>query len=53
MPDPVFTTVEVTGTSASDVTQAVDNAVAKASKSLRNIDWFEVVTIRGSVEGDD
>lgn len=50
MPDPVFTTVEVTGTSASDVTQAVQNAVAKASESLRNIAWFEVVTVRGSVE---
>lgn len=51
MPDPVFTTVEVTGTSASDVTQAVQNAVTKASESLRNIGWFEVVTVRGSVEG--
>jgi flavin-binding protein dodecin len=29
------------------VTQAVDRAIAKASDSLRNLDWFEVESIRG------
>jgi flavin-binding protein dodecin len=50
MSDPVFTTVEVVGTSGVDVTQAVQNAVDKASETLRHISWFELVTVRGSVE---
>jgi flavin-binding protein dodecin len=51
MPDPVYKTVEVTGTSSVDVSQAVQNAVDKASETLRNINWFEVVTVRGSIDG--
>lgn len=50
MSDPVYKTVEVTGTSRVDVTQAVQTAVDKASESLRNIDWFELVAVRGSVQ---
>lgn len=50
MSDPVYKTVEVTGTSRVDVTQAVRTAVDKASESLRNIDWFELVAVRGSVQ---
>lgn len=45
----MYKTVEVTGTSRVDVTQAVQTAVDKASESLRNIDWFELVAVRGSV----
>jgi flavin-binding protein dodecin len=29
------------------------NAVAKASESLRNLDWFEVVGVRGHIEGGE
>jgi len=50
MSDPVYKTVEVTGTSRVDVTHAVQTAVAKASESLRKIDWFELVAVRGSVQ---
>ena len=50
MPDPVFTTVEITGTSGADVTNAVQDAVDKASETLRNVDWFELLSVRGSVE---
>ena len=50
MSDHVYKTVEITGSSAEGVTQAIDRAVAKASQTLRNIDWFEVVSIRGHVE---
>jgi flavin-binding protein dodecin len=34
------------------VTQAVDDAIRKASQSLRHIDWFEIVSIRGHVAED-
>ena len=47
MSDHVYKSVEITGSSESGVQQAIDNALGKASKTLRNIDWFEVVGIRG------
>ena len=49
MPDHVYKTVEITGTSSAGVTQAIEVAIGKASASLRNIDWFEVVGVRGHV----
>ena len=52
MTDHVYKSVEITGTSTEGVTEAIDVAIAKASQSLRNLDWFEVVGIRGHI-GDD
>jgi dodecin len=49
MSDHVYKSVEITGSSPAGVTEAIDRAVAKASESLRNIDWFEVVSVRGHV----
>ena len=49
MTDHVYKSVEITGSSSKGVTEAIDTAVAKASKTLRNIDWFEVVGVRGHV----
>jgi flavin-binding protein dodecin len=47
MSDHVYKSVEITGSSPEGVTQAIDRAIAKASESLRNLDWFEVVSVRG------
>jgi dodecin len=47
--DHVYKSVEITGTSSQDVTQAVQNAVDKAGETLRNIDWFELVSVRGAI----
>ena len=44
MSDHVYKSVEITGSSPDGVQQAIDNALAKAGKTLRNIDWFEVRT---------
>ena len=49
MSDHVYKSVEITGSSPEGVTQAIDRAIAKASETLRNIDWFEVVAVRGHV----
>ena len=49
MPDKTYKIVEVVGVSDDSMHQAVRNALTKASKTLRNIDWFEVKNIRGSV----
>ncbi len=50
MTDNVYKTVEITGSSSSGVTEAIDVAIAKAAQTLRNLDWFEVQDIRGHLE---
>jgi flavin-binding protein dodecin len=49
MSDHVYKTVEVTGSSPDVISDAVRTAVAKASQTLRNLEWFEVETIRGMI----
>ena len=49
MSEHVYKSVEITGSSPAGVTEAVDRAVAKASETLRNLDWFEVVSVRGQI----
>lgn len=46
---PVYKHVELTGTSTKSVEDAIQNAVARASKTVRNLGWFEVVETRGSI----
>jgi dodecin len=51
MTDHVYKSVEITGSaSEGGIQQGIDNALAKAAKTLRNIDWFEVVGIRGGLD---
>ena len=49
MSDHVYKSVEITGSSPAGVTEAIDRAIAKASETVRNIDWFEVISVRGHV----
>jgi flavin-binding protein dodecin len=49
MSDHVYKSVEITGSSPAGVTEAIDRAIAKASETLRNLDWFEVVSVRGQI----
>lgn len=41
---------EIVGTSAQGIDDAVRNGIAKASQTLRNLDWFEVKEVRGHLE---
>ena len=50
MSDHVYKSVEITGSSSAGVKEAIDRAIAKASETLRHIDWFEVLSVRGHVE---
>jgi flavin-binding protein dodecin len=50
MSDHVYKSVEITGTSPESVQAAIDGAIAKASETLRHLDWFEVVGVRGHLE---
>ncbi|MGH7815211.1 MAG: dodecin [Candidatus Binataceae bacterium] len=49
MGDNTYKIIEVVGVSDDSIQQAVRNAIGKASKTVRNIGWFEVGNIRGSV----
>jgi len=48
----VFKLIELTGTSPTSVEEAVNAALAKASKSVRAMRWFEVTEIRGAINED-
>jgi flavin-binding protein dodecin len=50
MSEHVYKSVEITGSSPAGVTEAIDRAIAKASETLRNLDWFEVVSVRGQID---
>jgi flavin-binding protein dodecin len=51
--DATYKITELTGTSSESVAHAIRNGVKRASKTLRNLDWFEVTEIRGHiVDGD-
>jgi len=47
MANNVYSVSEIVGTSPDGVEGAVNNALTQASKTLRNLDWFEVTEIRG------
>jgi dodecin len=51
MPDHVYKKLELTGTSEKGVEDAISSAIRKASKTLHNLKWFEVVDVRGDVTG--
>jgi dodecin len=44
-----YVKTEVVGSSNKSVSDAIESAIATASRSLRNLEWFEVVDVRGSV----
>lgn len=51
MSNHVYKTIELTGSSPNGLQDAVDNAIAKASKTLHNLRWFQVIDTRGEIEG--
>jgi hypothetical protein len=53
MPDHIYKTIELTGTSSVGSDDAVKNALARASKTTRNLRWFEVTEVRGRIEDGD
>jgi flavin-binding protein dodecin len=45
----IYKIVDLVGTSSESVTDAIGNAINRASETIRNIRWFEVVQVRGEV----
>jgi flavin-binding protein dodecin len=52
MSDHVYKIVEVVGSSQTSIEDAISGAVARATTTLRNVRWFEVVQTRGEVRDD-
>jgi flavin-binding protein dodecin len=52
MNDTVYKKINITGTSTTSVEDAVQNAVNKASETVRNLRWFEVKEVRGAILDD-
>ncbi|MEU9130242.1 dodecin [Kitasatospora sp. NPDC048540] len=49
MSDHIYRVTEIVGSSGEGVDQAIRNAIDRASQTLRNLDWFEVVQVRGHI----
>jgi flavin-binding protein dodecin len=49
MKDPVYKLIELTGTSTSSIENAVDQAIKRAHKTVKNLSWFQVVETRGNI----
>ena len=50
MSDHIYKKIELVGSSPVSIEEAVNNAITKASKSIRNMRWFEVIETRGHIE---
>ena len=53
MSDHIYKKIELTGSSPNSTEEAIRNAVALASKTVRNMRWFEVVETRGHIENGE
>ena len=50
MSDHVYKHLELTGSSTKSMDDAVRNAIARASKTLHNLQWFQVTDTRGHIQ---
>jgi dodecin len=51
MSNHVYKVIELTGSSPTGIEDAVNTAVTRAAKTIRNMRWFEVVETRGEIQG--
>jgi dodecin len=53
MSDHTYRVIEIVGTSADGVDAAIKSGLARAAKTMHNLDWFEVQSVRGHlVDGE-
>ncbi len=50
MSEHVYKHIELTGSSQKSVEDAIQNAITKANKSVRNMRWFEMTELRGHID---
>jgi flavin-binding protein dodecin len=52
MSDHVYKKIELVGSSPNGIEDAVNNAITRAGKTIRNMKWFEVAEVRGHLENN-
>jgi len=50
MTEHTYKHIELTGSSSESSDQAIENAIAKASETVKNLHWFQVIDTRGYIE---
>jgi hypothetical protein len=50
MKNPVYKLIELTGTSSASIEDAVEKAIKRAHKTIKNLCWFQVIETRGNIE---
>lgn len=50
MTDKVYKLIDLVGTSSKSSDDAIQNAISRAADTLRNLDWFEVIETRGTIQ---
>lgn len=46
----VYRKTELVGSSTTSLSDAIETAIARAAKTLRHLEWFEVTDIRGHIQ---
>lgn len=52
MSDHIYKKIELVGSSPNGIEDAVNNAINRAGKTIRNMSWFEVAEVRGQLENN-
>ncbi len=52
MAENIYSVSEIVGSSTESIDDAIKGAVNRASRTLHNLDWFEVTGMRGRIEDD-
>ena len=50
MSDHIYKKIELVGSSPNSIEEAVRNAISRASQTIRNMRWLEVVETRGHIQ---
>jgi flavin-binding protein dodecin len=50
MKDPIYKSIELTGTSTTSIEDAVNKALHRAHQTIKHLSWFQVVETRGNIE---
>lgn len=50
MQEKTYKLIELVGVSSTSIEEAVQNAIARANQTLKNLDWFEVIESRGLIQ---
>ena len=48
--DHTYKKIELVGSSTTSISDAIETAVARAAKTMKNLEWFEVDQVRGHIE---